>query len=274
MEVWDIMPKNFTAQEITVKTNSVGYYVPPMVFKGDPVGHIGEHDCFYWLIDGTFSLFIDKECYIMQPGQLAFLPKGQFRKYTNISEKATIYTMRFSAKSGGENLMKGLGCTDYGYVVTIADKEEMTRLFESFSRIELQKSPIDNVIMNSNILSIISRFYIAANKQYNSNDDKFSGVIQYMKDNINREITIENLTSIVHMSPTYFIRQFKKKYNASPLLYFKGLRINKAIELLVTTETDIKTIATTLGIEDISYFSRWFKKSCGISPSEYRKRFS
>lgn len=268
------MSKMFTANEITVKNQEVRFYVPPMIFKGDPVGHIGKYDNFFWLIEGTISLFIDKECYIMREGQLAFLPKEQFRKYTNISEKTTLYTMKFSAKSNGENLMKGLGCTEYGHVVTIKDKEEMTKLFESSSNIVLKKSPIDNVIMNSNILNIISHFYSATNKQYNLDDNKFSDVITYMKDNINREITIEELTSIVHMSPTYFIRQFKKKYNVAPLTYFKGLRINKAIELLIATNTDVKTISETLGIYDVSYFSRWFKKSCGISPTEYRKRFS
>ena len=55
--------------------------------------------------------------------------------------------------------------------------------------------------------------------------------------------------------------------------YFKPLKINKAMELLLTTDEEIESIAKSLGIDDASYFSRWFKKSCGIPPAECRKSF-
>ena len=49
--------------------------------------------------------------------------------------------------------------------------------------------------------------------------------------------------------------------------------VYKAMELLLTTDEDIENIAKSLGIDDASYFSRWFKKSCGIPPAECRKYF-
>ena len=92
-----------------------------------------------------------------------------------------------------------------------------------------------------------------------------------MKAQLDCPITIQELAEIVHMQPTYFIRRFKQTYGHAPLTYLKSLRVHKAMEMLLNTDMTIEDIAVSLGINDVAYFSRWFKKSCGLSPSEYRK---
>ncbi len=54
---------------------------------------------------------------------------------------------------------------------------------------------------------------------------------------------------------------------------FSTFRMHKAMELLLIAEANIEDISKMVGIEDSAYFSRWFKKNCGLSPSEYRKLF-
>lgn len=265
--------KKFTAQKITIEPVRIQFYVPPVVWKGDAVGHIGENDVFFWLLEGEVALFVEKECYIMRAGQLAFLPKGKFRRYTALSKDFSLYTMTFIAESDGINLMEGLGLTEKNHVVTVESPENLTGYFEKSSYVGMQKEPVNNFIWNTNIMNIIKEFCECAKKQTELKDDRFAPAVEYMQNNLNQNITIEHLAALVFMQPTYFIRRFKKVYNSSPMAYFKSLRINKAMEFLLTTDMEIENIAKELGIDDASYFSRWFKKSCGISPAECRKCF-
>ena len=265
--------KNFTAEKITVNPVRIQFYVPPVVWKGDAVGHIGKNDVFFWLLEGEMALFVEKECYIMRAGQLAFLPKGKFRRYTALSKDFSLYTMSFVAESDGENLMKGLGLGEKNHVVNVEDPDRLTKYFETSSYVGMQKDPINNFIWNTNIMNIIKEFCECSEKQMELKDERLDSAILHMQNNLNKNITIEDLASLVFMQPTYFIRRFKKVYSASPMAYFKSLRINKAMELLLTTDNEIENIAKELGIDDASYFSRWFKKSCGIPPAECRKSF-
>lgn len=266
--------KLFTAEKITVEPIRIQFYVPPVVWKGDLVGHIGENDVFFWVLQGEAVLFVDKECYIMHQGQLAFLPKGKFRRYTAVSKDFMLYTMSFNAESDGINLMEGLGFAEKNHVVTVENAEELTNYFEKSSYVGMQKDPVNNFIWNTNIMNIIKVFCECQRAQAELKDERLYPAVEHMKNNLDKNITIEELAAISYMQPTYFIRRFKKVYNSSPMVYFKKLKINKAMELILTTDTEIESIAKMLGIDDASYFSRWFKKSCGIPPAECRKCFS
>lgn len=274
IEVNNLENKQFTASKITIEPVGVQFYVPPVVWIGDPKGHIGKNDAFFWLLEGEMVLFIEKECYILKAGQLAFLPKGKFRRYTAVSKNFTLYSTRFIAESDGVNLMEGLGLTESNHVVNVPNPEELTKYFETSTYIGMNKEPIDNVIWNTNLMNIIKVYCSCSKKQAELKDERLDPATNYMKNNLDKNITIEDLASLSFMQPTYFIRRFKKVYNLSPMSYFKTLKINKAMELLLTTDEDIENIAKSLGIEDASYFSRWFKKSCGIPPAECRKSFS
>ena len=101
--------------------------------------------------------------------------------------------------------------------------------------------------------------------------DMFLPVVDYMHKNYNKYITISELAEIFYMHPTYLIRKFKSLYGVPPLVYFSNIKIKKAIDLLSSTNLTIKEVASKLGMDDASYFSRWFKKHIGFSPLEYRK---
>ena len=106
----------FTADQITVNPKSIHFYVPPITWKGDPIGHIGGNDTFFWLVEGELFLCVDTEYYLLKAGQLAFLPQGKFRKYTCLSKDFTLYTTGFHASAGERNLMEGLGLSNENYV--------------------------------------------------------------------------------------------------------------------------------------------------------------
>lgn len=258
---------------VHIRPIETAMYIPPMVWKGDPIGHVGENDVFFYVLEGECFLKIDSEYFIIKAGQLAFLPKGKMRSYTQISESFSMYEMAFSADIDGKNLMDSFGINSGNYVVNIENSEEMCRLFENSYRTELNKNPIHDVLCCSNALKIIYIYHEAYTKINGSDRTYFNCVIKYMEENLNRQLTIEELSSLVYMQPTYFIRKFKKEFGIPPLAYFAQLKIYKSMELLSCTDFSVEDIARMVGINDSAYFSRFFKKNCKTTPSEYRKAF-
>jgi AraC-like DNA-binding protein len=72
------------------------------------------------------------------------------------------------------------------------------------------------------------------------------------------------------MSKYHFIKVFKQAMGATPQAYMNLLLIDKAKLLLKNTALPISEIARELGVDDSLYFSRLFKKHCGVSPARYR----
>lgn len=265
--------KPLFGKELTIRPIQVSLYIPPMVWKGDPVGHIGTNDVFFYILEGECFLNIDSQYYIAHPGQLVFLPKDKHRAYTHSSKNFRMYEMAFSAEIGGQNLMQAMGLSDSDFLVDIAAGEELRFLFENSHHVELFKNPVYDISWCANILNMIRLYAETRQQQTLSNGTHFAPVIEYMTKHLDQTIAIEELAGLIHMQPTYFIRCFKSAYGVPPIAYLGKLRLYKAMHLLSTTTLPIEQVATSVGMPDAAYFARYFKKKCGITPSEYRNAF-
>ena len=95
--------------------------------------------------------------------------------------------------------------------------------------------------------------------------------IAYMKSNIDKQLTIEELAGQLNFSTSHYSAVFKKVTSKSPIEYFINLKMHYACQLLSQTELRVSEVSDKLGYEDSFYFSRLFRKSTGKSPLEYRK---
>jgi len=263
----------FKLEDLKIRPVGVYLYVPPIVWKGDTVGHIGGSDLFFWVLEGECFLQIDSENYIIRPGQLAYLPKGKMRAYTHASERFSMYEMAFDVKANGREIMEVLGLTEGNYVIDIPDIEKMSSLFESSHRKELYKNPLYDVAWCANIINIIRIYAEERQKQGGEESIIFKPVLDCMSKNIDKALTTEGLASLVYMQPTYFIKKFKNIYGIPPIAYFNRMKMYKAMGMLSGTELTIEQISKEIGIFDTSYFARVFKKHCGVTPTEYRAEF-
>ena len=91
-------------------------------------------------------------------------------------------------------------------------------------------------------------------------------------DKLDTEIFPEMIADELGMGYSLFRKEFKKVTGYSPIQYQIQLRINKARNLLSTTNLPVKQIALQLGFESNNYFSRIFKQKAGITPAEFRLR--
>jgi transcriptional regulator GlxA family with amidase domain len=100
--------------------------------------------------------------------------------------------------------------------------------------------------------------------------ERIENVMDTMRRTLSEPLTLAAYAQGVGFSVSQFSFLFKRYYGTSPMAYFVELRMQRAKELLETTDMPIKEVAWKLGFDDPLYFSRIFKKVCGISPSSYR----
>lgn len=85
------------------------------------------------------------------------------------------------------------------------------------------------------------------------------------------QVTLADAAKHVHMNPSYLSQLFKQQKGINFIDYVTQIRLTEAKRLLTTTTLRISEIADRLGYSDLAYFTNIFKKSCHVTPSEYRK---
>ncbi|MBI9075807.1 MAG: helix-turn-helix domain-containing protein [Desulfatibacillum sp.] len=96
----------------------------------------------------------------------------------------------------------------------------------------------------------------------------------YMEERFTTHISVEALACDLGISPRHFVRRFKSATGDSPLLYLQRIRIEAAKQKLEKTVESIEEITQQVGYEDPNSFRKLFKKTTGLSPREYRNRFT
>lgn len=101
--------------------------------------------------------------------------------------------------------------------------------------------------------------------------DRFSPVLEYIKNNYRNKITVEKLAGLTFLSPSRFQHLFKNIIGVSPMNYVIDFRMRKAQELLLETNLSIAEVAEKAGYEDQFHFSKLFKRFCHWNPLKYRQ---
>jgi AraC-like DNA-binding protein len=102
---------------------------------------------------------------------------------------------------------------------------------------------------------------------------RMTDVYTYIRENYFKPIPLELISKIAGMSPFSFSRYFKQNCGAGFVEYVNRVRTNKACYLLRETEYQVNDIANECGFASISNFNKQFRKTEGISPSDYRAQF-
>ncbi|SKA82529.1 PocR sensory domain-containing protein [Clostridium sp. USBA 49] len=95
--------------------------------------------------------------------------------------------------------------------------------------------------------------------------------IDYIRINLNQDLSLESISSAIHSNAYDLSRQFKKETGETITEYINKKRINEAIYILENENVSITDAAYTVGFNDVNYFTKVFKKIKGVTPSKFRK---
>ncbi len=99
-----------------------------------------------------------------------------------------------------------------------------------------------------------------------------AAAVHYMKENMEKTITLAQLANYTGYSASHFSMLFKQHTGHSPLAYLNILRIQKACHWLTQSELKINQICHMIGFDDQYYFSRLFASQMGMSPRTFRNQ--
>jgi AraC-like DNA-binding protein len=95
---------------------------------------------------------------------------------------------------------------------------------------------------------------------------------QYIALNYQNPLRLDDVAQHVGLSAPYFSIKFRKCTGSTFVEYLTGLRMERAKELLLSTNRKVLDIATAVGFQDARHFSRIFKKYMGVLPTEFRRK--
>ncbi|MEM1371681.1 MAG: AraC family transcriptional regulator [Pseudomonadota bacterium] len=102
-------------------------------------------------------------------------------------------------------------------------------------------------------------------------DLRLRRVVEWIENHLSEDISIHSMATLAAMSPTHFAKAFKNATGHSPLQFVIGLRQERALVLLRSTELTITEIAHKVGYNDVPRFASHFKRRFGHTPGSARR---
>ncbi len=165
------------------------------------------------------------------------------------------------------------------YELEIKNREFVKNLF--IRMVELHSAPgtvlqpIDALEARSALGLLIAPFLKTIKSEFSGKSvdsmSKFTRLLAYIEKNLSRKLTLTELAEEFHLNSTYLSNLFAKKMGLPLIAYCNRRRIRQAIDLIWSTNYSVSEIADKTGIGDVANFSKMFKRTTGLSPSEYRK---
>jgi ligand-binding sensor protein/AraC-like DNA-binding protein len=163
------------------------------------------------------------------------------------------------------------------------DQEELAKAYKS-----VPSFSADRIVACAELLKVIANYYLNSKIEKGTSGEQLSllhpkknqspdvnkeirKALKYIDKNLNRNITLEEVSSHVYLSTHYFSRLFKKEINMTFVEYVSHKKMEMAKDMLANTALPIGTIASNLGFSQASYFCKVFQKKWNISPRDYRK---
>ncbi len=238
---------------------------------------------FYFILDGECEIKTDDAVYTGKPGRMLYIPTRTRHSFYHISDNFVVkYWVHFDIETMNENLKELLALPLY-VDVPESRRGEVAAQFERIFSHAKANNLVSNLLLKASLLELFSTYVELSgvtSPYFDGKDpacrDKavtLNGVIQHINSNLDKKLTLEELSGMMHIHPNYFIRMFKKKIGVSPLKYINKMRFEKAMGLFSNEELTISDIMATVGFDDYSAFSNFFKSYSGYSPKTYRKMF-
>lgn len=142
--------------------------------------------------------------------------------------------------------------------------------FESYQEYSTKES-IDEMIeyIKSQVIKITDHI---DKRRGNKNETIMEGIKKHIDLHYQDNLSLNDFSSMFYMSPSYISTLFKEATGEGFSDYLRRIRMEKAKELLVTTNKNLDKIIADVGYESLRSFVRAFKNYAGLTPSEYRKK--
>lgn len=237
-----------------------------------------QHHEMIFVCEGNGHIVVGGNRYPMKKGMLFYIPPGVQMTIEPRAQNPEHYmTVHFSGSrmvldpDGRWKCRENIRTLHQPPAQKITDYAPVAELFEKLLDTWNDKGPGYEFIAGTYLRQLL--ILVSQNdKEQNKNHAvslQIDRIIEYMRQNINRKITLEELSGIAGLSTFYLSRAFKDATGYPIIAYFNKMKTDKAKEMLIEGNKKVKEVAYELGYTNEFYFSRIFKRIEGLSPSEF-----
>lgn len=155
------------------------------------------------------------------------------------------------------------------------DRQLHKNIVEQLNRaLTLPKSAIkkQQSILKNAVIKLLTEYFTASKPQ--QENSKVKHILDVMSDPKNMTLKFYQIAKLIGYCPEHIIRLFTKNNLLTPNATFIQIKLDYSCTLLTSTDYTVSRIAEAIGISEISYYNKLFKKQYGISPTAYRKSHS
>lgn len=166
--------------------------------------------------------------------------------------------------------------TDYPIVNCGDSYEKIVTLYENMIEESTNKKPFyESAVQGYSIELVVEVLRLTEYAPSEEIEDlPYLKAKEFIDENFVKQITLDDICNSIFISKYYLSRSFKEHMGLSPIKYIIFKRIEKAEELLKTTDYKVKKIASMVGYDDDIHFGKTFKKYNKMSPNAFREKYA
>lgn len=236
------------------------------------------------VLRGRLALYLNNEIYDLRAGDVIFIPPGTLHRGDPIDcvYDCAVFDLRLASgyyTSKLSDLIQPIISSD-AEITHVCDgtKDSATELLDTVA----EEKPYFELKVASLIAEIIYKLYSSGNVAMRHIENKriahqralMTLLIEKIEKDYAEKITLADLAEIAQMNEKYLCRFFKGFTGQTPIDYINRLRIDRACYEMTVNKMTVTSAAYECGFNELSYFSKMFKKYKGVSPGQYRQRFA
>ena len=262
-------------------------------------GHFHDSIELYFLLDGTRYYFVEQETFLLQSRTAILIRPGLIHQTSMPGDVPEHHRLLLQYEPDPfDRILKDLGyegfeafAAQYGTAVSFdaAGWEEILTLLEQSKTAMQSRTPHRNAEVRIPALALLMKFAQQADASGRSGwkvrqtglsagekdgiYDRVDAIAQYLQQNSASAIRLDALADRFFLSKAYMTRIFRRVTGFSIIDYLTYIRIRRAQDLLIHTDTDITGISEMTGFGNVTYFERVFRQKTTLTPLQYRKRY-
>ncbi|MBP3877959.1 MAG: AraC family transcriptional regulator [Lachnospiraceae bacterium] len=222
---------------------------------------------------GTYT--VGKKKYRLSPGEMFLIYPGDTTVYkADQRDPWTYYWIGFSGYQA-DYILSQMGYSKESHVITLSDTEVLAECISEMlltHQINLANELTRGSLLLRFLALVLRQRPQKTSSTLHSGRDYAQLTMRYLTEHYSQKVRISKIADYIGVDRSHMCKCFREEYQMSPQECLIRLRMDRAAELLVRTQETVTQIAEQCGYPDSLAFTKMFRKSYQMSPTEYRER--
>lgn len=233
---------------------------------------VRDHYLIHCALSGKGSFQVGERRFRLTAGQGFLIHPGIITTYTADKTEPWYYCWVGFGGSGSDFIINQCGLSLEQPIFSFKSPEEMEKCVgEIYRSINPSENPF---LTTARLYDFFALLYQERYPRGILSRGIVENAMEYAARNYSYGVTVEDLARHVGVNRSHLFRIFKKMLGMSPQEYLLGFKLTRARELMETSDLSVTEILYSCGFNDLSNFSKQFKKAYGVSPVTFRKNLS